>query len=258
MVTIAADIWSYVALLGIWVLAYFLMGRAKTHPVVIKDMAVFDAFPEVVGRAAEVGRPVYMNGTVQIQSDGINAVTVSVLLNRVAELCAQQSVRLKVITDFPEGVPILEETAYNAYVRMGKEADFDRSIVEYHPGVQQGSGLGGVGPISREAPAAYIGVGPMGAGGTMLIEVETAAVLGAVSVTGISRSGQGPQRGNNAMGYVISDYNLMQEEVFALVAKLSPGSEFMGCVQTCDYVKIGMLVYAILGGILNLMGIIKL
>ena len=187
----------------------------KTLPE-FRKLAGLDALPEMMGRAAEMNRPVHfttglgeLTGTVAPQ-----LVAGLAVLGHVSELAARVGVKLVYTVYQAQVIPLATELMRQAYVKEGKADAFkpEEQIV-YMSGEQFAYASAVQGFAERERPAANIMIGPFYA--ESMLFAETFFRIGAIQLAGTARGYQIP------FFAVVCDYLLIAEEIYAAGAYLS-------------------------------------
>jgi hypothetical protein len=236
--------------LGILVLYY--MKYADVSKTYLRKIAGIEAIEEVVGRCAEMGRPVHttLGSRAQLVSEHVSAFISGLsIVNYVARLTARYNTRIMATVMRAEGLPLIEDTISSAYAAEGKldQLDLRQSVI--YCGEQKtafyatASGL-----IVREKAAGNVMVGPFGASESTYI-LSAAANAQAIQVGGSNRLNVMP------MHAAICDYLIIAEELYAAGAYLNRNEEQIASLAATDIVKYVLIAYTILGIILYNIGI---
>jgi hypothetical protein len=212
-------------------------------------MAGLDALGEMIGRAAETGKPVHFTtgwGTMT-GTEAPQQVAGLAVLGYVTRLAARYNVPVIYTVALPETIPIATEIMREAYVAEGKLDVFkpEESIrftstdsFAYTSAVQ--------GIAERERPAVNIMIGPFYA--HSMTFAETFFRIGAIQLAGTARGYQIP------FFAVVCDYLLIGEEIFAAGAYLSKAPTQVGSIWGQDMGKIIALALLTVGVLLTLFG----
>jgi hypothetical protein len=227
-------------LLWVFILGGMEMAKKKLPP--FRKLTGLDALPEMVGRAAEMNRPVHF-------TTGLGSLTESVapqlvaglaVLAHVSELCANYGVKVIYSVYQAQVMPIATELMKEAYVKAGKSEEFHaEEQVRYLSGEQFAYASAVQGIAERERPAANIMIGPFYA--ESMLFAETFNRIGSIQLAGTARGYQIP------FFAVICDYLLIGEEIYAAGAYLSGNPIQGGAIRGQDYGKIVALILIILG-----------
>ncbi|HUV34627.1 MAG TPA: DUF6754 domain-containing protein [Candidatus Desulfaltia sp.] len=241
-ILISGRIFALVMLILIWIFILGGMEMAKKQKLQFRKLTGLDALPEMVGRAAEMNKPVHF-------TTGLGSLTESVapqlvaglaVLAHVAELCANYGVNLIYSVYAAQVMPIATELMKEAYVKAGKAEEFHaEEQVRYLSGEQFAYASAVQGIAERERPAANIMIGPFYA--ESMLFAETFNRIGSIQLAGTARGYQIP------FFAVICDYLLIGEEIYAAGAYLSGDPVQAGTTRGQDYGKILALILIILG-----------
>jgi hypothetical protein len=227
-------------LVWIFILGGMEMAKKKLPP--FRKLSGLDALPEMVGRAAEMNRPVHF-------TTGLGSLTESVapqlvaglaVLAHVSELCAKYGVKIIYSVYAAQVMPIATELMKAAYVKVGKPEEFHaEESVRYLSGEQFAYASAVQGIAERERPAANIMIGPFYA--ESMLFSETFQRIGSIQLAGTARGYQIP------FFAIVCDYLLIGEEIYAAGAYLSGDPVQVGTTRGQDYGKIVALILMILG-----------
>jgi len=241
---VAGRIFALGMLIALWVFIIGAMEMAKKKLPTFRKLSGLDALPEMVGRAAEMNRPIHyttglgeLTGTVAPQL--VAGLTV---LGYVSELAAKYGVKVIYSVYQAQVMPIATELMREAYIRAGKGDAFDaEGQIRYLSGEQFAYATAVQGIAERERPAANIMIGPFYAESMMFS--ETFFRIGAIQLAGTARGYQIP------FFAVVCDYLLIAEEIYAAGAYLSKDPVQCGSIQGQDIGKV-------IGWILMLVGVL--
>jgi len=229
-------------LILVWIFILGSMEMAKKKLLPFRKLTGLDALPEMVGRAAEMNRPVHF-------TTGLGSLTESVapqlvaglaVLAHVSELCAKYGVKIIYSVYAAQVMPIATELIKAAYVKAGKPEEFHaEESVRYLSGEQFAYASAVQGIAERERPAANIMIGPFYA--ESMLFSETFQRIGSIQLAGTARGYQIP------FFAIVCDYLLIGEEIYAAGAYLSGDPVQVGTTRGQDYGKIVALILMILG-----------
>lgn len=218
--------------------------------VKVRTLPAMEAIPEAIGRAAEMGRPVfYTTGTAGLQlanaAQGPQTLASVSIMEYAGRLCAKNGVRLDLFTPIPDALPLMEETLRNAYELEGSAVEFKSDqihfVPEWDPYVAASLGY-----LQRDRPASTLLIGGFSSEAVILGEAGNA--IGAMQIAGTANTGQIP--------FLIAtcDYVLISEELYAASASVSKNPDVLGSLQGEDYVKVGIVALIIVGYMLAVFG----
>jgi len=231
------------------VLLQYKMTKAKQGDLpVIRRIAGLEAMEEAVGRATELGTPVfYVPGRTEINTAGA-AQTIAGLeiLGHVADLTAKYDTELRTAIAAPNVMPVAEEIVRQAYLKNGKVEAIKPEYVQFLSNEQFAFAAACLNIMHRERVGAAILVGEFQAESMML--VEGAAQAGAITICGTSRTFQIP------FFVAAADYTLIGEEMFAGGAYLSKDPVKLGSIAAQDVGKLIGTALILLGAVLATFG----
>lgn len=236
-------------LIILWIFILGNMETAKKRLPTFRKLAGLDALPEMVGRAAEMNRPVHFTTGLGSLTETVAPQLVAGLavLAHVAELCANYGVKLIYSVYQPQVMPIATELMKEAYVKAGKPEEFQAEESVRFLSDQQFAYASAVqGIAERERPAANIMVGPFYA--ESMLFAETFNRIGSIQLAGTARGYQIP------FFAIICDYLLIGEEIYAAGAYLSRDPVQAGTIRGQDYGKAVALILILLGVLLTAAG----
>jgi hypothetical protein len=144
-------------LIALWIFIIASMELAKRTLPTFRKIAGLDALPEMVGRAAEMGKSVhYTTGLGELTSNVAPQLVAGLsVLSYVSELCAKVGVKIVYTVYQSQVMPIATELMREAYTRAGKAEDFNADDqVRYMSGEQFAYASAVQGYAERERPAA--------------------------------------------------------------------------------------------------------
>lgn len=229
---------------------YFVDRAAKGRVPRLRRVAGLDMMDEAIGRATEIGRPVFASHGIASMTDstsGPQTIAGLGVLSYLAEKCAEVGSKLYVpvrnLTVWPIAVEIVE-TGYKA---VGKPEDFDATDqVRFLSEDQFGFSSNYMGWMWRERAAANIMIGAYWAESLQL--AETGARVGAMQIAGTANTHQIP------FFIAACDYCLIGEEIYSAGAYLSKDEEMIGSLAGQDMGKLLAIALIILGTLLVTVG----
>ena len=230
-------------------LVVYLMRKAAEGKIPhIRRIAGLDAIEEAVGRATELGRPVfYVPGRTEINTAGA-AQTIAGLeiLGQVAKLTARYDTELKVGVCAANVYPIADAVVRQSYLEEGKPEVVRPETVQFLSTEQFAFAAGCLSIMHQDRSASVILIGEFQAESMML--AEGAAMIGAVTIAGTSRAFQIP------FFVAACDYTLIGEEMFAGGAYLTKDPGKTANLAAQDYGKMFAFIYILVGSLLATMG----
>jgi len=236
-------------LVAVWIFILGGMELAKRTMPTFRKLAGLDAIPEMVGRAAETGKPVHFTtGLGELHTNMASQLIAGLsVLSYVSELCAKDGVKIIYTVYQSQVMPLATELMKAAYTSAVKAEEFDADDqVRYLSGEQFAYAAAVQGIAERERPAANIMIGPFYA--ESMLFAETFYRIGSIQLAGTARGYQIP------FFAVVCDYLLIAEEIYAASAYLSKDPILAGSLRGQDVAKLLALVLMIIGVILTALG----
>ncbi len=232
--------WFMAALLGgmsaIIVISVLVAQRGRV--MFIRRIPGLSAIEEAVGRATEMGRPVFFSPGL----DGISITTLQALaiLSYIVRLAATQGARVIVGLRDATVLPVAEESVREAYTAVGRSEDHRPEDVRFVSDDQFAYALGTVGLMQREKVATNFFFGGFYA--EALILTENGHALGALQVAGTPDPTQVP------FFIATCDYVVIGDEYYAASAYLTREPTLTGSLVGQDISK-ALLIAIIVAGI---------
>jgi hypothetical protein len=211
----------------------------------IRPIAAFDAVADAVGRAAEMGRPIFYIPGLQDASDPATLASLSIF-SKVVEKAARLRTRVKVPNYSPTTWPVAQNVMREAYMKSGRPEDYDPADVTYLTSRSFTYTAAVVGMMAREKPATNFLIGRFYS--ESLILAETGAATGAVQIGGTDTDTQLP------FFIATCDHTLIGEEVFAAAAHASDDPVIKSTVAAQDWFKAAAVVLIVTGVVLSILG----
>lgn len=225
---------------------YYFIGKVRSgskYP--LRRLPALEAIEEAVGRATELGRPVFFSSGIGdvVGSEGMQVLAGLDILSFTAQKCAEYNARI-VSTVCQQNVQVItEEVVRSAYSLAGRPDAYQPEMVQFLSPTQMAYTAASVAIMRREKIAASILVGPFF--GEALIMAEAAAELGAIGIAGTARMSQLP------LFVAACDYTLIGEEMFAGSAYLSGDPVALGNIAVQDIAKMAATVLIVVGSLLQ-------
>jgi hypothetical protein len=181
-----------------------------------------------VGRATEMGRPIYYICGIQ-DMDNVETIAGTTILGQVAKLTAEYEADLQVPTARSLVMVTCREVVKEAHLSVGRPDSFREDNIYYLTDDQFGFVAVVGGKMVREKPAAVFMMGAFYA--ESLILAETGNSVGAIQIAGTGQPAQLP------FFVAACDYALIGEELFAASAYLSREPRQLGSLKGQDLGK---------------------
>lgn len=214
-----------------------VLAAKRGRQLFIRRIAGVDAIDEAVGRATEMGRPIFFS----IGLGGIDIITLQAfsVVGHVARMAATFRTRLVVPAADPLAIPVLEEIIREACNEVGRPETFNPDDIRFLSDQQFAYAAGCVGIMHRERPATNLLFGAFQA--ESLILAETGQHIGALQVGGTPSQLQTP------FFIATCDYVVIGEEYYATSAYLSREPVLLGSLVGQDRCKMVFLALVLLG-----------
>ena len=232
---------TFVVLLVFIALYLYCIYRAvRGKPPMIRKVPGLDAMEEAIGRAVEMGRPIYYSTGVGSLDGGDMPMTMAgmTLLGYSASLAASRGAELRYIAAVPQLVPIAEDMLRTAY----RDAYKPEQITFVPSQVALMSTI--VGTYEREKPAANFLLGALY--WETVVIAEAGARAGAMQVGGTGRLYQVP------FVVALCDYSLIGEELLAAGAYVSREPSQLGSILASDiirFITIALIIIYVIGSL---------
>lgn len=216
-------------------------------PLQVRALPGAEAMQEIVGRCAELNRPIHftVGGYGLTPGDfAIKNLPGLAVLGYLSEVAGKYNVPVIATTKSGEMQPIQEAIEKDSYIAAGNKTLQPDSryitdgIFSYTAGV--------LGILTREHVGAQIAVGLMDANAIMLF--ETAAAQGAMQIAGTDATPQ------IAIAIASCDFVLVGDEVYALSAKLRNEPTLLGPVVSEDIIKYLLVALTLVGAVMATLG----
>lgn len=236
---------SVLALIVVLVCMYLGIKRSRAKLPEIRRIAGLEAIPEAVGRATEMGKPVFATpGWSDVTgADAGQTLAAIDVVAYVAELTAKFNTKLVVGVAIPNVYPLVVENIQQAYMAQGKADQFSPDMIQFTSPMQYAYMAACLGIMQREKTAANIFVG--GFGSEAINFAEASVAVGAISVAGTTSQSQLP------FFTAACDYTMIGEELLAAGAYLSKDPLRIGSITGQDYAKLIALGVLLLGALLR-------
>ncbi len=219
----------YVVLFGTTIL--WFISHARKRDLFLRRIPGIDAVEEAIGRATEMGRPLfYLTGRSSASEPmRVSTIAAMTILGEVSRRVADYDSQLKVPHTDPVVMGICQEITRQAYTQAGRP-DAYRTESNFFVTEDQFSYTAAVdGMMIREKPAACFYMGYYYAESLLL--AETGASTGAIQIAGTDAEAQMP------FFITACDYTLIGEELYATSAYLSKEPVQVGTLRGQDASK---------------------
>jgi len=228
---------------------YFYIRRAQAGDIPdVRPIAGLDVLREVVGRATEMGRPVFMTpgGGDVTDASSVETLAGLAILDEVASLTAEYDIPLRVTVRRPNIYPIAQEIVQQSYLRAGKPEAVTPEMVQFLSDVQFAWASSSLSIIRREQCAVAVLTGFFQAESLLL--AEGANQVGAVVLSGAARLFQIP------FFVAASDYTLIGEELLVAGAYISKNPVQLGSMAGQDIAKAVSTILVLAGAVMATLG----
>ena len=231
-------------------MAFIVMGLrlARKRSFRMRPIPGLQAVEEAVGRATEMGKPIfYSPGYADVAGTTAPPTLAGLnLLSHVGRLAARYNTRLVTTVGHANTYALATEILRNAYVVEGKADAYDIGNVYFTSEVQFAFTAASVGLIQREKPATAFLTGYFAAEAIVL--AEATAATNSLSIAGTTNYFQIP------FFMAACDYTMIGEEFLAAGAFISNDPDLMGTIAGQDYVKIVAIAVLLVGAVLRTLG----
>jgi len=228
------------------VILFFIWLARRNPNLYIRKIAGLDAVEESLGRATEMGKPVYfIHGL-----DGMSSVSTIAsvnILRPIARRTAQYDTELKVMNMDPIVQAVSQEVVREGCIDVGRPDAYNEEDVMFVADRQFSYAAAVDGLMVRETPATVILMGYFYA--ESLLFTETGNQIGAIQIAGTDAYTQLP------FFITTCDYTLMGEELYAASAYLSREPKLLGSLRGQDVGKLLILGVLTIGTVLELIGV---
>ena len=225
-----------------FIFLYYIQIAKRGKKLYIREIAGLQAIDDAVGRATEMGRPVFfVFGLADITY--LATLAALAILKRVAMKAAEYAVELFVPNCDPVVMATAQEVVKEGYLEAGRPDLYKERNVFFLTRDQFGYAAGVDGLMMRYKPGAVFLQGYFYA--ESLILAETGNAAGAIQIAGTTAVTQLP--------YLVAacDYVLIGEEMLAASAILSKDPTQLGTLKAEDIGKLAFMIYVIIGVILS-------
>ncbi|HHY11655.1 MAG TPA: hypothetical protein GX529_03400 [Firmicutes bacterium] len=245
---VAGRVAGLVSLLTIFITMMLGIRRAHTSLPTIRRIAGLEAIEEAVGRATEMGKPIFCTPGWSDITTSTAAPTFAALdiIYYAARLAARYDTEMIVAIAYPNVYPLTEQVVRQAYVMEGKADRYNPGTVVFTSPEQYAYTAACLGIIQREKVAATILVGHFAS--EAINFAEASAAVNAISISGTESTYQLP------FFTAACDYTMIGEELMAAGAYISEDPMRLGAIRGQDYAKLLAFLWILTGAICSTAG----
>ena len=236
---------NLVLLILVTIVFFWAVSHARKKGLFIRRIAGLDAIDEAIGRATEMGKPIFYVPGIGGMST-ISTIASTFILGEVAKKVAQYDSTIKVPHYDPIVMTVSKEVVKQAFLEAGRPDSYRDDINQFISADQFSYAASIDGMISREKPAACFFIGYFMAESLLLAEVG--ATTGAIQIAGTDSESQLP------FFFTACDYTLIGEELYAAGAYLSKEPMLLSALKAQDFGKLVVMVSVTVGVILVSIG----
>ncbi|OGR48910.1 MAG: hypothetical protein A2X33_10825 [Elusimicrobia bacterium GWA2_51_34] len=236
---------NLILLIILIIVFFWAVFHARRKGLFIRRIAGLDAIDEAIGRATEMGKPIfYVPGIGSMSS--ISTIASAFILGEVSKKVAQYDSQIKVPHYDPIVMTVCKEVVKQSYMEAGRPDSYREDINQFVSADQFSYAASVDGMISREKPAACFYMGYFMAESLLLAEVG--ATSGAIQIAGTDVEHQLP------FFFTACDYTLIGEELYAAGAYLSKEPMLLSALKVQDFGKLVVMVSVFFSMILVALG----
>jgi hypothetical protein len=228
------------------IMAYARIAKRDPSKLFIRRIAGLEAVDEALGRAAEMGKPVFFShgpgGLTEV-------VTISALnmLGKISERVAEFGIEMKVTCLNYLVMQVSQEMVRDGYTRVGRPDAYKDDNVFFVSQSTFAYSAAVSGMMIRENAGTAFFFGRFGSESLLL--AETGAITKAIQIAGTDSFNQ------IAFFITTCDYTLIGEEMYAASAYLSREPRLVGAVKGQDVVKAIFMILIVTGAALASFGL---
>lgn len=210
-----------------------VMRGRKGKPLYIRPIDALEAMDDAVGRAAEMGKPVFYAPGLHSVTQPATVASIG-LLSRVAEKSARLHTRIMVPNYDPLTWPVAQEVVRRSFIKAGRQEEYDPDDISYLTSRSFTYAAAVAGMMAREKPASNFLFGHFYS--EFLILAETGAATGALQIGGTDSTAQLP------FFITTCDKTMIGEELFAAAAIVDNDPISRSTVKAHDWFKVALMV----------------
>ena len=239
-----------------WILVFIVTFTALTlvfiqlarsgRKMFIRNISALDAVEESVGRATEMGRPIFFIAGLQGLDNPATIAAINIF-ESVASEAIQDQTRMVAPSYDPIVMNVMQSSLKEVCIAAGRPDMYSEDDVFFVNDRQFAYVAAVDGMIARDKPATVFLQGYFYA--EALILAEVAHSIGAIQIAGTSSDTQLP------FFIAACDYTLIGEELFAAGAYIKKDALQLGTLKAQDLVKLLLFGLMVLGGFLVVLDI---
>jgi hypothetical protein len=230
---------NFILMIIFGVVVMWFIEHAKKNPnLFIRKIGGLDAVDEAIGRATEMGKPIFYITGLSGMSDLPTIASVNIL-GRAARIVAEHDTIIKVPCYDPIVMSVAQEVVKDAYTKAGRPDAYKEDNIFYVTSDQFSYVAAVDGMMIRERPATNFLLGYFFAESLLL----------AIQIAGTDALSQLP------FFVTTCDYTLIGEELYAASAYLSREPVLLGSLRGQDVGKAFLVIVLVIGTGLMLAGI---
>jgi len=237
---------NFIIMIVFSLIVLYFINRAKKNPhLFIRRISGLEAVDDALGRATEMGKPVFFIHGISSMADVATIASINIL-SRIAEKVAEYDTVLKVANSDPFVLQVSQETVKESFIKAGRPDAYREENIFFAAADQFSYAAAVDGMMVREKPAANFFFGSFYAESLLLS--ETGASTGAIQIAGTDSWTQIP------FFITTCDYTLIGEELYAASAYLSREPRLLGSLKGQDIGKAFLIIIIIIGSLLSTFG----
>ena len=239
-----------------WILVFIVTFTALTlvfiqlarsgRKMFIRNISALDAVEESVGRATEMGRPIFFIAGLQGLDNPATIAAINIF-ESIASEAIQDQTRMVAPSYDPIVMNVMQSSLKEVCIAAGRPDMYSEDDVFFVNDRQFAYVAAVDGMIARDKPATVFLQGYFYA--EALILAEVAHSIGAIQIAGTSSDTQLP------FFIAACDYTLIGEELFAAGAYIKKDALQLGTLKAQDLVKLLLFGLMVLGGFLVVLDI---
>jgi hypothetical protein len=224
----------------------FINAARRGQRLFIRRISGLDAIDEAIGRATEMGKPIFYCPGLDEMDQAATVASMSIL-GRIAEKAAAYDTHITVPNRDPIVMSVAQDVVRSGYLRAGRPDLYREEDVYYVTYSQFGYAAGVVGYMSRARPAANFFIGRFYA--ESLVMAETGQATGAIQIAGTDSDLQLP------FFITACDYTMIGEELYAASVYLSREPLLLGSLKAQDLAKLFIILFILIGVVAGFLGL---
>jgi hypothetical protein len=222
-----------------FILVNIYRAASKKKELFIRRIPGLNAIDDAIGRATEMGRPVFMvPGIGTLNAISVQAINI---FAQVTKMASQFSTPIRMCIADAAVYTVAQEVIRDVYQKQGMADRYDVDSVRFISDRQFAFAAGVSGLLLREKAAATFLLGEFYA--ESLIFAETANSIGAIQVAGSTQTSQTP------FFVAACDYVLLGDEFYAASAYLTREPVLVGSLVGQDWCKMTVTAMVIVGAV---------